>query len=312
MTPAQSEWRESIERTANEAECLPAPAEAYPTPSGTLRRCDRLLRDHAGRPERIGRSVEGRPIWSLRFGPEKAGGGLLISLLHACEYIGALALLAVTERALSANPDWPLAIVPVANPDGAERARKAAFDLSIRFHRGNARGIDLNRNFPPTHRRGGLWGALPWYRSGPSPASEPETAALVDLARAVRPTRAISFHSFGRWIFLPPAHRRDPWPQTAAHGRAVQAAGGARAIGYRSTQLGRWAPWFRAHGTEIDFLAGEIGANAFLIEVSRGGIGRWGLRRFPVPFFAYNPPAPEMEVDRLADFCARIMAPPKG
>jgi hypothetical protein len=232
--------------------------------------------------------------------------------LHACEYVGALALLAAAERALSANPDCPLTIVPVANPDGAERACRAALELSFRFHRGNARGIDLNRNFPLTHRRGGVWGMLPWYRSGPNAASEPETEALVDLARTLRPTRAISFHSFGRWIFLPPAHRRDPWPRTAAQRRTVEEAGGARAIGYRSTQLGRWAVWFRAHGTEIDFLAGEIGASAFLIEVSGGGIGRWGLRRLPIPFFAYNPPAPELEVDRVADFCARLIAPPRG
>jgi predicted deacylase len=310
MEPTHVEWRETIERGANEGECLPSPAGAYPTPAGILGRCDRLAREHGGRPERIGESVEGRPIWSLRFGPDRPGGALLISLLHACEYVGPLALLAVARRILSAGSEIPLALVPIANPDGAERAHKAALDLSPRFYRGNARGVDLNRNFPTTHRRGGLWGSLPWYRSGPHPASEPETAAVVGLARALRPDRAISFHSFGRWIFFPPAHRREPWPRTPAHRRAIEAAGGVAAIGYRTAQLGRWAFWFRAHGTEIDFLAGEIGAQAYLVEVSRGGIGRWGLRRLCIPFFAYNPPSPESEVDRLAGMCACLMASP--
>lgn len=282
------------------------------TPTGILRRWDALARLHGGRAERIGRSVEDRPIWAVRFGPARTGGVLLVSLLHACEYVGALTAIAVAERLLAAGTEDPLTVIPIANPDGAERARRAAFELSLGLPRGNARGIDLNRNFPPTHRRGGFWGSLPWYRSGPYPASEPETGAVISVARASRPERAISFHSFGRWIFFPPAHRRRPWPQTAAHRAAVEAAGEVTPTDYRSTQLGRWMPWFRAHGTEIDFLSGEGGAMAYLVEVSRGGFGRWGIRRAPVAFFAYNPPAPEAEIRRLADFCARLMAPPPG
>lgn len=300
-------WQDALERSVEEPDRLPPPAGDYPTPAGILRRCDRLLRLPGARVEAIGRSTEDREIWALRFGPDRPGGILLVSLLHACEFVGALAMLALAERLLATRADASLTIVPIANPDGAERARVSACRRTIRFPRGNARGIDLNRNFPGSHRTGGFWDRLPFYRSGKQAASEPETAAIVRLARAVAPTQAFSFHSFGRWIFIPPAHRRTPWPQTGAQQRRLESVGGSRAIGYRSGQLGRWAFWFRALGTEIDFLSAELRAHAYLIEVSRGGIGRWGLRRLVVPFFAYNPPSPQTEVDAVAELCARLI-----
>ena len=77
--------------------------------------------------------------------------------------------------------------------------------------------------------------------------------------------------------------------------------------GYRCSPLGRWAPWFRAHGSEIDFFDGEVGALAFLVEVSRGGIARWGLRRAAVPFYAYNPPEPGAEVTRVGAGLSRLI-----
>jgi len=73
----------------------------------------------------------------------------------------------------------------------------------------------------------------------------------------------LSFHSFGRWIFHPPAHRRRPWPHTRRHERLI-ARSGVRPRHYRTAQLGRWAFWFRAFGTEIDFLAEEQARLAYL------------------------------------------------
>ncbi|MCA9727385.1 MAG: hypothetical protein KC729_06855, partial [Candidatus Eisenbacteria bacterium] len=157
-------------------------------------------------------------------------------------------------------------------------------------------GVDLNRNFPLHHRRRARW--LDWWpmwNPGPEPASEPETRALSDLFGTVRPSVALSLHSFGRWFFYPPAAHRSPDPGSAAHARCLAAA---RAPGYRSAQLGRWAWWFRAYGTEIDTLA-DRGALAFLVEISRGGIGKWPGSRLLDPFCLFNPPDPEPETARL-------------
>jgi murein peptide amidase A len=69
-------------------------------------------------------------------------------------------------------------VVPVYNPDGLAR-----------HTRKNAHGVDLNRNYP--YRWVNLNGS---YESGPRPASEPETRAMMRFLADVRPSRILSFH----------------------------------------------------------------------------------------------------------------------
>lgn len=292
---------------AGEPDRLPAPAGSYLTPDGILRRLADLCRAHAGEAERIATTIEGRCVWAFRFGPPAGRGVFLLSLLHACEWVGALAVLDLAGRIAARHPDLPLTIVPIANPDGAVRARESAVCGRLRFPRGNARGIDLNRNFPSFHRREGFWAVWPWYRPGPSPASEPETAGIVELARRVRPAVSLSFHSFGRWFFFPPAHQRRMWEATGRHRASLERVGGARRIGYRSGQLGRWKFWFRAYGTELDFLCHDVDSLAFLVEVSRGGMGQWGARKLAIPFYSHNPRRPEPWIEELAPFCEALI-----
>jgi len=75
-------------------------------------------------------------------------------------------------------PGIHLWIVPVLNPDG--RARDT---------RGNAHGVDLNRNFP--YRWRPLDGV---YESGPRPLSEVEARLAYRLILRVRPAVSIWFH----------------------------------------------------------------------------------------------------------------------
>jgi protein MpaA len=78
------------------------------------------------------------------------------------------------------------------NPDGV-----------LRGTRGNARGVDLNRNLPTAN-----WSAAALrYRghgqqeqaielgTGSAPASEPETRALLDLVARLRPRAVVSLHA---------------------------------------------------------------------------------------------------------------------
>jgi hypothetical protein len=77
-----------------------------------------------------------------------------------------------------------------ANPDGAELVTRR-----------NANGVDLNRNFPVK------WVASdPMARtySGPSPASEPETLALMNAVETIKPTRIVVFHQPYAQIDCPP------------------------------------------------------------------------------------------------------------
>jgi murein tripeptide amidase MpaA len=69
-------------------------------------------------------------------------------------------------------------VVPVMNPDGYRRD-----------DRQNARGVDLNRNFP-VH-----WVDLDGeVESGPRPASEPETRSMMRFLTRIDPDHMVSLH----------------------------------------------------------------------------------------------------------------------
>ncbi len=128
----------------------------------------------------LGRSVRGRPISAVEVGnPSAAQRVLVVGCVHGDEPAGA-----PVAEALAAGPGPARAdlwVVPVLNPDGmAARTR------------GNARGVDLNRNFPAGWRPLDALGSVEY--SGPGPLSEPESRSAVDLIRRIRPTVGIWFH----------------------------------------------------------------------------------------------------------------------
>jgi protein MpaA len=100
---------------------------------------------------------------------------LVVGCIHGNEPAG----IAVAKRLERLSPTGiDLWIVPDLNPDGR------AADT-----RGNAHGVDLNRNFPFRWRRlGGV------YESGPRPLSEPESRIAYRLIRRIRPSVSIWFH----------------------------------------------------------------------------------------------------------------------
>jgi murein peptide amidase A len=124
----------------------------------------------------LGRSVEGRPVVAFEVGDRAAARReLVVGCVHGDERAG----IAIAHRLEHAAPKGlDLWVVPVLNPDGAAAGT-----------RGNARGVDLNRNFPWRWKR--LRG--PVY-SGPRPLSEPETKIAYRLIKQLRPRVSIWFH----------------------------------------------------------------------------------------------------------------------
>lgn len=143
-----------------------------------------MLTVPAPRREVIGHSIEGREIVLERFGDGPVGV-LLLGGIHGDEVTsvnvsrGLAGLLRSQPELIP--PGRTVAVIEVANPDGyASKTRS------------NARGIDLNRNFPARNfAPGGGRG----FRGGAKPASEPETRALLAAIAAVRPRLIISVHS---------------------------------------------------------------------------------------------------------------------
>lgn len=136
----------------------------------------------------IGRSVQGRPILAFRVGdPAAAARVLVVGCIHGDE----CAAFPIVGRLVRQRPPRGVQLwaVPSVNPDG----RRAGT-------RGNAHGVDLNRNFP-LHWRPVPRGSR--YYSGPRPLSEPESRAVADLVRTIKPDLSIWFHQ-------PERNVRDP------------------------------------------------------------------------------------------------------
>ncbi|WP_151084693.1 M14 family zinc carboxypeptidase [Nocardioides cynanchi] len=124
----------------------------------------------------IGHSVQGRPLVAWHLGEPGRRRVVLLAVMHGDE--GAPRRILTDLRDGPPVHDLNLWVVPVYNPDGlAAGTRK------------NAHGVDLNRNYPYRWipQSGG-------YESGPRPASEPETRAMMRFLARVHPSYVLSFH----------------------------------------------------------------------------------------------------------------------
>jgi len=136
---------------------------------------------------KVGESVKGRPIVAKRLGdPAAPFKVLVVGSIHGDERQG----MRVVKRLRKYDPNGAKGVefwtVRTSNPDGIARGTRK-----------NARGVDLNRNFPyrfDPDLDGG-------YNSGPGPASEPETRAVMRLSRQVKFDLAIWYHQpWGRTL----------------------------------------------------------------------------------------------------------------
>ena len=135
-----------------------------------------------------GRSVLGAPL--LYYPCRSACKLLVFAAIHG-EEPETTFLLSRCLRAFDTNFEH-IAFVLCANPDGVALGT-----------RGNANGVDLNRNFAtsnwkatPVQSRSILESARDTLLSpGKAPGSEPETQALVALMEALKPQSVIAMHS---------------------------------------------------------------------------------------------------------------------
>ena len=203
----------------------------------------------------LGRSSRGRAIRALEIGGRDARRPevLVVGCIHGNECAGTRVTRLLESLRRQARSDiW---LVHDLNPDGRISGRRQ-----------NARGVDLNRNFPAGWRARGK----PWdlYYAGRRPLSEPETRAIARLILRIRPATTIWFH--------------QPEGVVRAWGRSIAAARGyARLSGERFRAL-RWPPGSASNWQNRRF----AGASSFVVELPSGRLPRAAARRHALAILA--------------------------
>jgi protein MpaA len=173
----------------------------------------------------LGRSWEGRPIHVARLGdPDAARRVLVVGCIHGNECAG----LAVTRQLLRAPVAADLWVLPNLNPDGYARRS-----------RGNARGVDLNRDFDTFSQR--------------------ESRIARNLISRTRPDVTIWFH--------------QPQAVVRAWGRSRAAA---RRYARLAREPYRTLPWPPGAATRWQ---NGVGLTSFVVELPPGELSSAAVRR---------------------------------
>lgn len=131
----------------------------------------------------LGKSVKGTPITAAIYGTGKKRV-IVFGGIHGNEPDSSVVAKALMGSLMQeAGPEeLTIIIVPDANPDGLFANTRV-----------NARGVDINRNFPSTS-----WSRDYWDENqfpGTEPASEPETRAVMNLLETSPPDFIITLHA---------------------------------------------------------------------------------------------------------------------
>jgi murein peptide amidase A len=211
---------------------------------------DVTVRDSGDRKRVIGRSVDGRAIVARRWGDREAGRTMLVvGSIHGDELEGHRVVFELTGPRLRRLDGVEVWTVTTVNPDGVDAGT-----------RGNAHGVDLNRNFPEG------WKAIPpssGYYSGPRPGSEPETRDVLRFLRRIRPELTVWYH--------------QPWGQTL-----VPCGGGGRRVALRYARLSGLPArdcFPSPPGSATGWQRERQGAKAFVVELPGGDLNAGEVRR---------------------------------
>jgi hypothetical protein len=266
---------------------MPERAKAYAGGAEIARRLEGV-EARGARIEIAGRSRHGAAVLAVTIGDGPKTSAILCGL-HPIEWIGVEVGLALLERLVAAPPrDRRVVCFPVINVDGFRTVERDLRAGKRRWRRFNAAWIDLNRNFP-----------VHWKLGGEKAVDQPEVRAVVQMLSPLAVDRAVSLHSIGRKLLLPWGGRfARPRRWRELHAAAVEIQ---RRLPERYTisQVSRWLPGAFVHGLELDWLHGDLGALAVLVECSLGGVSI-DPSTWLDPFRWYNPPDPSRHAEAIA------------
>ena len=161
----------------------------------------------------LGKSLFGHSVYAMKVGNGRPCG-IVQCGIHAREYITARLAIEQYKLGVYKGSCW---FIPLLNPDGAilcQRGITAEMDREkllalnggkedFSLWKANGRGVDLNVNFPARWGTGvkntRVAGAENYI--GAYPFSEPETIALREFTKKIRPDYTVSYHTKGEEIY---------------------------------------------------------------------------------------------------------------
>lgn len=199
----------------------------------------------------IGYSVNDRPIVAYYYGSGSTTV-LFTGGIHGTEASGSYILqdwiVHLDANAYKIPSGRQVVVVPQTNPDGLASGS-----------RDNARGVNIDRNFPTANWRKDINSAN-GYRpggGGESAASEPETKVLIALTAQLRPRLEVSYHAQGSVVGA-----------SACSASPVVARSYASSVGY-GTMIGtaEEAMGYELTGEYEEWICEAYGTPAILIEL---------------------------------------------
>jgi carboxypeptidase T len=236
--------------------------------------------------ESIGKSCENRDIWAIKISDnpkvnEQEPSVLIIGAHHSREWPSIEVPMALIEKLLTeykVNPyitnlvdNREIWIIPVFNPDGViySMEKSKFWRKNRRDNKDGSFGVDLNRNY------GYLWGNVGSSNNpssdtyhGTCAYSEPETAALRDLAYRENFQACISYHTYSELILYPFSYSGSaPNPDVKIFKQMAEEM--AKITGYTAKNS---AGLYPTMGDFDDFMYGEMKALSFTFELCKSFI----------------------------------------
>ena len=146
----------------------------------------------------LGYTELNRPIYYFEVGKTCRPLIFIHGAIHAREFITADLLLKEVEYLSERLPFGRVVIAPLINADGVKIVK------TIPNYKANAKGVDLNVNFPAKWGTGESNKLTRGYSDfiGNSPACAEEVKALISFTKFLLPDATVSFHAKGKEIYF--------------------------------------------------------------------------------------------------------------
>ncbi len=258
---------------------MASPDEEYKNPQEIE---DFLIDIHSRFPEttelkNIGSTIEGRKIWAIKITGESDNqkSVFFVNGMHHArevmtpeittdmiEYL--VTRYSSDEQVKKWMDETVIWVIPMFNLDGNNMMWNG--NPMWRKNTRDGHGVDINRNYPTAWNtcRGSSGSTWAQDYRGKSPASEPETQAMMNFVGSVKPVMSISYHSYSEIVIYPFGcgpklpHETEP---VVDIGKEL-----GQKIGYKPGTS--WELLYNVDGGDIDYLYTEHQIIPYVVEVN--------------------------------------------